>query len=184
MRVTLKVTLLIALFAALTAVGAFLRVPFGAISFTLQVFFTCMAGVLLGPYAGAASQAVYVLLGLVGVPIFTEGGGPAYFAKPTFGFLLGLIPMAFAVGLAADKLPVKNVFLRLMLACWIGLFVLYLVGLPYLYFILGGAWSVGKTLLSGCLIFLPFDALKIVCASLLGARLYKIPSILAVRNNK
>lgn len=184
MKHSLKLTLLIALFAALTAVGAFLRVPLGAISFTMQVFFTCTAGILLGPYAGAASQAVYVLLGLVGVPIFTEGGGLMYFAKPTFGFLLGLIPMAFAVGLAADRLPVKSLRLRLLLACAIGVVVLYAVGLPYLYFILGGAWSVGKTLVSGCLIFLPFDAVKIVCASLLGARLLAVPSILAFRTKK
>lgn len=182
MKHTIKAMLLIALFAALTAVGAFLRVPLGAISFTMQVFFTCMAGILLGPLDGAASQAIYVLLGLVGVPVFTEGGGLAYFAKPTFGFLLGLIPMAFAVGLAAEKLPVKNVRLRLLLACAIGLCVLYAVGLPYLYFILGGAWSVGKTMVSGCLIFLPFDAMKIGIACLLGAKLLSIPSILAFRN--
>ena len=88
--------LLAALFAALTAVGAFLRIPVGPISFTLQVFFTCTAGLLLGPWYGAASQAVYVLLGLIGVPIFTEGGGLMYVAKPSFGFLLGLIPMALS----------------------------------------------------------------------------------------
>lgn len=176
--------LLTALFAALTAAGAFLRVPLGTISFTMQVFFTCMAGILLGPYAGAASQAVYVLLGLLGVPIFTEGGGLMYVAKPSFGFLIGLIPMAFAVGLAADRLPVKNVRARLMLACAIGLLALYAVGLPYLYFVLGGAWSVGKTLVSGCLIFLPFDAMKIVLASLLGAKLLTVPSILAFRNKR
>ncbi len=184
MKHTLQIMLLIALFAALTAVGAFLRVPLGAISFTVQIFFTCMAGILLGPYAGAASQAVYVLLGLIGVPIFTEGGGLMYLAKPTFGFLLGMIPMAFAAGLLADKLPVKNLPLRLGLACAIGLAALYAVGLPYLYVTLGGAWSVGKTLVRGCLIFLPFDALKIVCASILGAKLLRIPSILAFRNKQ
>lgn len=184
MKRTLKAMVLTALFAALTAVGAFIRVPLGTISFTLQVFFTCMAGILLGPYCGAASQAVYVLLGLLGAPIFTEGGGLMYLAKPSFGFLLGLIPMAFVVGLAADRLRVKNVRLRLMLACGIGLAALYAVGLPYLYFVLGGAWSVGKTLVSGCLIFLPFDALKIVCASLLGAKLRSVPSILAFRRMK
>ena len=61
--------LLTAIFAALTAIGAFLRIPAGFTSFTLQVFFTCMAGVLLGPYWGAASQLLYVLLGLIGIPI-------------------------------------------------------------------------------------------------------------------
>lgn len=54
--------LLIALFTALTAVGAFIRIPTPLSSFTLQVFFTCMAGVLLGAKYGAVSQLIYVLL--------------------------------------------------------------------------------------------------------------------------
>ncbi len=168
---------LCALFAALTAVGAFLRVPLPNISFTLQVLFCCMAGFLLGPYRGAASQVIYILLGLVGLPIFTEGGGLQYFAQPTFGFLLGLIPMAFLCGLFSGKLGffLKQRFLRYLSAGIIGLVGLYAVGLPYLYFSLGGLWSVGKTIVSGCLIFLPFDLLKITCAALLKLRLPRLP---------
>ena len=86
--------ILTGLFAALTAIGAFIRIPTPISSFTLQVFFTCMAGLLLGPGLGAASQAVYVLLGLVGLPIFTQGGGFSYVTQPTFGFLLGQIGRA------------------------------------------------------------------------------------------
>lgn len=164
--------LLTALFAALTAVGAFLRIPVGVISFTLQVFFTCTAGLLLGPWYGAASQAVYVLLGLIGVPIFTEGGGLMYVAKPSFGFLLGLIPMALVIGLLTRR--EKCGFWRMVLACVVGLVVLYAIGLPYMYFALNGAWSVGKTLVSGCAVFLPFDALKIALACLLGCRLQRV----------
>ena len=70
--------ILAALFAALTAIGAFLKIPLGALSLTLQFFFTAMAGVLLGPRWGAASQAVYVALGLAGLPVFTMGGGLGY----------------------------------------------------------------------------------------------------------
>ena len=164
----LRMLLLTALFAALTAVGAFLRIPAGPISFTLQLFFTCMAGILLGPWWGAASQLVYLLLGLAGVPIFTEGGGLMYFAKPTFGFLLGLPLTALVVGLLSRR---TVVFWRLLAAGAVGTAALYAVGLPYLYFALGGAWSVGKTLVSGCLIFLPFDAMKIIVSALLGVRL-------------
>lgn len=167
---SLRQMTLTAVFAALTAIGAFLRIPVGFTSFTLQLFFSCMAGLLLGPAWGAASQALYVLLGLAGVPIFTEGGGLVYLAKPTFGFLLGLIPMAFFVGLAARRLPLP-LFPRLLLAGLIGLVVLYAVALPYLYLSLGGAWSIGKTLVSGCLIFLPFDLCKLLCAALLGTKL-------------
>ena len=58
----LRSLILTALFAALTAVGAFLRVPVGDTSFTLQVLFTCMAGVLLGPRYGTLSQLLYLAL--------------------------------------------------------------------------------------------------------------------------
>ena len=83
---------LTALFVALTAVGAFLKIPAGAVPFTLQILFTFLAGILLGPGWGALSQLIYVLLGLAGVPLFTGGGGLGYVLQPTFGFLLGLIP--------------------------------------------------------------------------------------------
>lgn len=103
-RSTVLPLVLTALFAALTAIGAFLRIPAGEISFTLQVFFTSMAGILLGPWWGAASQVVYVLLGLIGLPIFTEGGGLMYLAKPSCGFLLGLPLMAMVIGLLTRDL--------------------------------------------------------------------------------
>lgn len=175
----LRPMLFSAIFAALTAIGAFLRIPVGSSSFTLQFFFTCMAGVLLGPYWGAASQLVYVLLGLIGLPIFTEGGGLMYLAKPTFGFLLGLIPAAFVIGTLTRGAKQyfnrrKRLFGIVCLACLAGLLVLYLAGLPYMYYILAGKWSVDKTIVSGCLIFLPFDFLKITVTALLSTRLLPI----------
>ena len=63
-----RMLVLTALFAALTAVGAFFKIPFALAAISLQFLFTAMAGVLLGAGWGAASQAVYVLIGLVGVP--------------------------------------------------------------------------------------------------------------------
>ena len=87
-----------AVFAALTAVGAFIRIPFALSSITLQFFFTAMAGLVLGARWGAASQAIYVLLGLAGLPIFSAGGGAGYIFYPSFGFLLGLIPAAYVTG--------------------------------------------------------------------------------------
>ena len=173
--------ILTALFAALTAIGAFLRIPVGPTSFTLQAFFTCAAGLLLGPWYGAASQVVYVLLGLAGVPIFTEGGGLMYLAKPSCGFLLGLPLMAMVIGLLTRDLKASTLrghavrgMLRIALACVAGLAVLYLIGLPYMYFVLAGKWSIQKTIVSGCLIFLPFDALKIVVTTLLCVRLLPV----------
>ena len=172
-RSTVLPLVLTALFAALTAIGAFLRIPAGEISFTLQVFFTSMAGILLGPWWGAASQVVYVLLGLIGLPIFTEGGGLMYLAKPSCGFLLGLPLMAMVIGLLTRDLKASTLrghavrgMLRIALAC--------VAGLAYMYFVLAGKWSIQKTIVSGCLIFLPFDALKIVVTTLLCVRLLPV----------
>ena len=71
-----------ALFAALTAIGAFLHFQFMHATITLQCFFTAMAGLLLGARLGALSQALYVGLGLVGLPIFAAGGGFSYVFNP------------------------------------------------------------------------------------------------------
>lgn len=161
-----------ALFAVLTAVGAFLRIPLGVSSITLQFLFTAMAGVLLGPGCGALSQGVYVALGLIGLPIFTAGGGFGYVLQPTFGFLLGLIPSALVMGLLTKK---SRRPLRVVLACVVGLAVLYAVGLPYMALILnvylGKGWSLGRLLRDGMLLFLPGDALKIAVAAVLFPKL-------------
>ena len=168
-RPPLKKLLLTAFFAALTAAGAFLRIPVGQSSVTLQFFFACMAGLLLGPFWGAASQLIYVLLGLAGLLIFSEGGGLMYLAKPGFGFLLGLIPAAFLIGFFAKKKP--------WLSYLTGLLALYAAGLPYFYFSLRGSFSLVQTLLYCCAAFLPFDLAKLLCAELLRRRLSGLSAI-------
>ena len=151
-----------ALMAALTAVGAFLRFPLGAMSFTLQDMFTVLAGVLLGWKWGMASQAVYVALGLLGLPVFTQGGGLGYVLQPSFGFLLGIIPAAAVTGLLAGERGDPK---RVVPACVAGLAVMYLIGVPYMGAILNlylgrglSVWTIVKT---GLLIYLPGDALKV-----------------------
>ena len=163
-----------ALFAVLTAVGAFLRIPLGVSSITLQFLFTAMAGILLGPACGALSQGVYVALGLIGLPIFTAGGGFGYVLQPTFGFLLGLIPAAAIIGAISRR---SSSPLRLALACLAGLVALYAVGVPYMALILNGymgkGMSVSGLLWAGMIPFLPGDAIKIAVTALLCPLLRK-----------
>lgn len=164
---------LAALFAALTAVGAFFRIPTPISSFTLQMLFSFLAGVLLGPGCGALSQLVYLLLGLAGLPIFTSGGGLAFLTHPTAGFALALVPMAAVTGALADRLG--GGFGGICLACLAGIVVLYAVGLPYMHLILtlylGRTQTVWQTIQGGMLIFLPWDGLKILACALVGKRL-------------
>lgn len=168
----LRYLILTALFAALTAIGAFVRIPFAVSSITLQTFFTAIAGILLGPAWGAASQAVYVLLGLVGLPIFTMGGGFGYVFQPTFGFLVGLIPAAWLIGVMSRK---RTDFWWFCLSCVAGFGVVYLVGVPYMALTLNvylgkgmGLWAI---LMNGMLLFLPGDAVKVVVTALLCRRI-------------
>ena len=163
-----------ALFAALTAIGAFIHFQFMHATITLQCFFTAMAGLLLGARLGALSQALYVGLGLVGLPIFAAGGGFSYVFNPTFGFLLGLIPAAWVIGRLAEK---NRTPLRLALACAAGFAVLYAIGLPYIALIVnvynGGAVSAAKLATAYMLPYLPGDCLKIVVSVLLAPRILR-----------
>ena len=171
--------ILTALFAALTAVGAFLKIPVPLSAITLQFFFTAMAGTLLGKKYGALSQAVYVLLGLVGVPIFALGGGFSYVFQPTFGFLLGLIPSAWVIGSLARR-PLT--FWRSVTAMLAGLAVLYAIGVPYMALIanayLGKGLTFWQVLKNGMLIYLPGDMLKIAAGSALSCAVTRrIPNL-------
>lgn len=158
----------VALFAALTAVGAFISIPLGYSSITLQTFFTAMAGCVLGPWYGALSQLVYVALGLVGLPIFTRGGGIGYLMQPTCGFLIGLIPAAWVIGRIAGRKPEPK---QIVPACLLGYGVLYAIGVPYMALILntflGKGMGFSAIMWAGMIPFLPGDMIKILCITLL-----------------
>ena len=160
-----RMLILSALFCALTAVGAYIRIPTPWSAFTLQVLFVFMAGALLGPKYGALSQAAYVALGLVGIPVFTG------VLRPTFGFLLSCVPAAYVVGRLCRTEGTPTVG-RIAAACAAGLGVIYAVGLPYMAAIVNGYLGAGMTareiVMSGMVLFLPFDALKIVLTVILA----------------
>ena len=131
-----------------------------------------VSGVLLGAKCGALSQLIYVMLGLLGLPVFSGGGGPAYVLQPSFGFVLGLVVAAWLTGcLAGHALSVP----RIAAACSAALAALYLIGLSYMALILrchlGQPLSFARLLWMGMLPFLPGDAVKILLCCLLCPRL-------------
>ena len=80
---------LCALFAAMIAVGALIRIPIPLVPFTLQFLFTTLAGLLLGAKQGTVAVAIYIVIGLAGLPVFSQGGGLGYVLQPTFGYIIG-----------------------------------------------------------------------------------------------
>ncbi len=166
---------LMGLFAALTAVGAFITIPVPPVPFTLQIFFAILSGALLGSRRGATSVGVYVLLGLCGLPVFTKGAGPSYIFQPTFGYLLGFILGAWVCGKITESR--SKTFGTMLLGCLAGALANFVVGMAYFYVIqnlyLGqqmGLWSI---LYSSFLIFLPADGVLMVLAAYLAKRLHQ-----------
>lgn len=170
----------IALFAAIIAVCAWISVPIGEIPVTMQTMGICFAGAFLGCKRGTAAVAVYILLGLCGVPVFAGfTGGAAKLLLPTGGYIVGFLFTGFIVGLAADLCKVKNDWARtgiLAAAMVLGVAVCYAFGTAWfvaLYHRAGKAMTVAGAL-SMCVIpYLLPDLVKIVVASLLVSRLKK-----------
>ena len=76
----LRWTVLASLMAALTAVGAYLQIPIGPVPIVLSTLFVLLSGLLLGSRWGLVSMALYLLIGAIGLPVFSGGrGGVAHF---------------------------------------------------------------------------------------------------------
>ncbi|HEX2947208.1 MAG TPA: biotin transporter BioY [Clostridia bacterium] len=173
MKLTAKDIIISALFTALMIAGTFIRIPFPFLPVTLQTFFCALAGMILGPRLGALSMTVYMLLGLLGVPVFAGGGGLTYIFNKSFGFILGFAAGAYVIGKVSKKLG-KPSFANNVKALIAGLFVIYLIGMLYMLLIMRvylGNLEVGLLLvIYGNLPYLAKDiVLFLIAAAVSGA---------------
>jgi biotin transport system substrate-specific component len=191
MNLKTKEIILCGMFAALIAVGAFIKLdiplPLYTMHFTLQWFFVLMAGFLLGEKLGSISVLVYILIGLLGVPVFAAGGGLTYIFRPGFGFLLGFIPAAYFIGLLSRKLKCNSA-LKMLVPAAVGEIVYYTVGAVYFYMIKNfyvGApvtWSV--VIVDYCLITVLPDFLLCVFAAVFCHKLKPhFVTMIAIQNS-
>lgn len=139
MKLSTRDIVLVGAFAALAALGAVI-VRFGGdaiVPFSPIPFVAVASGLMLGSRRGALAMLVYVLVGLIGVPVFAKApfGGPQYVLQPSFGFLLGFIAAAFVSGLVMERWRKRRI-VHYGIASLVGLVVIYLLGLPYLWVIL------------------------------------------------
>jgi len=122
-----------ALFAALISVAAVFSIPLPPPlpPFSPAVFFVLLAGLLLGPAGAGAAVGAYLLLGSLGLPVFSNGsGGVGHFLGPTGGFLVGYLAAAITAGALADRKNWRAA--RSFLAAAAGVAVLYAIGLPWM----------------------------------------------------
>ena len=168
-KINIRQMTLISLFAALTAVGAFISIPLYPIPLTLQTLFTLLAAMTLGSVMGASSQIIYVLLGVIGLPVFAGfKAGIGILFGPTGGFLLGFIISAYIIGKIVELKKEKNFFYYLA-AGLIGTIILYIIGITQLSLVTG--IGIKKAIVVGMLPFLPGDILKIIAASFVASKL-------------
>lgn len=164
-RTSLRGMVYASMFGALTAIGAYIIIPLPPVPITLQTLFLNLAGALLGGYLGALSQVVYILLGVIGLPVFAGGkAGLGVLFGPTGGYLFGFVLAAFVVGklIAVRKHPGLVWVVASMLA---GMVIIYILGILQLTLV--AKLSVEKAVVVGALPFLPGDIVKIVLASLI-----------------
>jgi biotin transport system substrate-specific component len=164
----------IGLFTALTAIGAFISIPVGPVPITLQSLFVILSGIILGSRKALLSQVAYILLGLIGLPIFSGFyGGLQTLLKPSFGFLIGFVAAAYIAGKLTEREKISTK--SLTLAVLVSTVIMYAIGLPYMYYILNIVLAKDLNLIQvlniGMFMFIPGDTLKAFIAVYVGKKL-------------
>lgn len=162
-----------AMFIAMITVGAWISLPIGLVSVTMQTLMVMLAGLILPRRMAIMAVSGYLLLGLLGAPVFAGGvGGVIIFSKPSFGFLLGFLPLVWLSGTVTDG----NIFQKVV-SLLAGNGLLYGLGFSYMYayfnFFTAQPMVATRIFQIGILPYLPGDILKIGIAVLLAEILKK-----------
>ena len=157
------------LFGALTALGAYMIIPLPPVPITLQTVFLGLAGTLLGGRLGALSQTVYLLLGIIGLPVFAGGkAGLGVLFGPTGGYLIGFVAAAFVIG-KLTAIKTRPGFAWLCFSIISGEAVMY--GFGVLQLALVARLAPVQALAVGLLPFLPGDGIKILLTAWVALKL-------------
>jgi len=172
---------LVALFAALMIVGAYLKIPnpFFPVYFTFQTVFSILAGLLIGPRNGALSMTLYMVMGIAGLPVFSMPAGIHYVLNPTFGYILGFIAAAWIVGKISASFSDFTID-KAFLASFAGILSVYVLGTVYMYFLNNfyTGTPVGYLgILSGMALYFIKDLILIVPSAVLSVQVRKRISI-------
>jgi biotin transport system substrate-specific component len=156
--------------AAVTAVAAQIAIPLQPVPFTLQVLAVILCGLLLGTRVGALAQAIYVLVGAVGVPVFSNlTGGLGVILGPTGGYLISYPIAAAVAGLAASAVatsPRARALLAGFLWGCAGLAVIYALGTTWLAVV--SHFTPAQAVATGIAPFVAFDLIKVALATIVA----------------
>lgn len=159
-----------ALFAAIISVFSVITIKIGVVPITLSVFAVLLTAVVAGAKVGTAATLVYILIGAVGLPVFSGfRGGISVLAGPTGGYIISYIFMAIIVGAVSNK--TNNIIIRLA-ACVVSVALCYALGTVQ-YMIIAQK-GLAESLIACVYPFIAVDLVKCAAAVLLGGRLKKL----------
>ena len=160
-----------AVFAAVICAVAPFAVPIGPVPLSLATFIIYIAAGTLGLKSGVLSVVLYVLLGVIGAPVFTNfEGGFHKVAGATGGFIIGYVPCAAIIGVMTGAFGKK--LRSYILGMVLGTLLLYTCGVFWFVFQTGNSFQ--ASLLLCVLPFLPGDAVKIVASAMIAPRLRSV----------
>lgn len=169
-KMTTETITLIAMMTALTCVLAPLSIPIGPIPISLTNLVIYFGLYILGAKKETLSYIVYILIGLVGVPVFSGfTGGPGKLIGPTGGYIIGFIPMAVLAGIGIEK--AKGKFVPGMFAMAAGSVVYFILGTLWLSY--QGQMDFMTALFAGVIPFIPGDLMKMALAAFFGPRIQR-----------
>lgn len=163
-----------ALFTVFIVICSYIKISLPYVPFTLQVFAISFTALTLSRKQAVMAVGTYFLLGFIGIPVFAGGQvGPQVVFSPTFGFLIGFIPMVYIINTLFNKFSPNRKWLGLV----VGELVLYSIALPILYLNLkyhkGIVLPPSKLFVSYFLMFLPTDSLSMAISYFINSKLPK-----------
>jgi len=144
----------------LLTVSSKYKIPLGPVPFSLQTFVVLFISSTMG-IVGFYSVLSYFILGLLGLPIFTLGGGMGYVLLPSFGYLVGMVLASYLIAHMSKNLFDKNIF-KLTMAIFLGTFVIFFCGIIHMAIFLNFGFEVA--LINGLVPFIYTELLKIALA--------------------
>jgi biotin transport system substrate-specific component len=165
--------ILISLFAALTAISGyvFIPLPLSPVPVTAQTLVVMLTGNILRPNSSLACMIIYLLLGLIGLPVFAGGGsGIGVLLGPSGGYLLSWPLAALLISYLSSK--IKPSFLTIFLINLLGMIIIYGIGVFQLSLIT--KISLPSAVMAGAIVFIPADLIKAALASTLGMTINKV----------
>lgn len=166
-----KLSLIVFFGSIILAISAKIKIPFYPVPMTMQTFIVLLLGISFGTKIGVATIILYLLEGIVGLPVFSNsperGVGLVYFTGPTMGYLLGFISACYLTSLIRQNENYLRIFMKLILS----VSTIYILGVLWLGYIIG--WD--KPLFElGVAPFLLAEIFKITLLTLLFKRLIKL----------